>query len=130
VVIDPHRFRIIRDSWHKTDRRDAASLSLALWMSARSGELVLPEVWQPTPEVRELRRLFVQWQLVTSQIRQLKAQVQGVLLENGISDATMGHRMVDNPAVGLETVRDLPSSSASAFSFTMSLELLKALLAQ
>jgi transposase len=130
VVIDPHRFRIIRDSWHKTDRRDAASLSLALWISAKSGELVLPEVWQPTPEVRELRRLFAQWQLVTSQIRQLKAQVQGVLLENGISNPTMGHRMVDNPAVGLETVRDLPLSSASAFSVTMSLEMLKTLLAQ
>jgi transposase len=94
VVIDPHRFRIIRDSWHKTDRRDAAALSLALWMSARSGELVLPEVWQPTPAVRELRRLFAQWKLLTTQIRQLKAQVQGVLLENGISDSLLGHRML------------------------------------
>jgi transposase len=130
VVIDPHRFRIIRDSWHKTDRRDAVALSLALWMSARSGELVLPEVWQPTPEVRELRRLFAQWQLLTTQIRQLKAQVQGVLLENGISDPVMGRRMVDNPAVGLATVRDLSLSPASAFSITMSLQMLATLLAQ
>lgn len=128
VVIDPYRFRIIRDSWHKTDRRDAAALSLALWMSAKSGELVLPEVWQPTPEIRELRRLFAQWQLLTTQIRQLKAQVQGVLLENGISDSLMGRRMVDNPMAGLATVSSLSISVASAFSITMSLEMLKALL--
>jgi len=44
VAIDPYRFRIIRDSWHKIDRRDAAALWLALWMSAQSRELVLPEV--------------------------------------------------------------------------------------
>ena len=130
VIIDPHRFRIIRDSWHKTDRRDAVALSLALWMSARSGELVLPEVWQPTPEVRELRRLFGQWQLLTTQIRQLKAQVQGVLLENGISDPVMGRRMVDNPTAGLATVSSLSLSPASAFSITMSLQMLTTLLAQ
>ena len=130
VVIDPYRFRIIRDSWHKTDRRDAAALSLALWMSTKSGELVLPEVWQPTLEVRELRRLFGQWQLLTTQIRQLKAQVQGVLLENGISDAVMGRRIVNNPTAGLATVNSLALSSASAFSITMSLEMLTTLLAQ
>ena len=76
IVIDPYRFRIIRDSWHKTDRHDAGALSLGLWTSAQSGELVLPQVWQPTPEVRELRRLFSHWQLLNNQTRQLKAQVQ------------------------------------------------------
>lgn len=40
LAIDPYRFRIIRDSLHKTDRRDAVALSLPLWMSAQSGELV------------------------------------------------------------------------------------------
>jgi len=28
VVMDAYRFRIIRDSWQKTDKRDAANLSL------------------------------------------------------------------------------------------------------
>jgi transposase InsO family protein len=46
AVIDAYRFRIIRDSWQKTDRRDAANLSLALWLASRSGEMKLPEVWQ------------------------------------------------------------------------------------
>ncbi len=100
IIIDPYRFRIIRDSWHKTDRHDAGALSLALWTSAQSGELVLPEVWQPSPEVRELRRLFSHWQLLNNQSRQLKAQVQSVLVENGITDRKLGMHMVDNPTVG------------------------------
>ncbi len=100
IVIDPYRFRIIRDSWHKTDRHDAGALSLALWTSAQSGELVLPEVWQPTPEVRELRRLFSHWQLLNNQSRQLKAQVQSVLVENGITDRKLGMHLVDNPSGG------------------------------
>ncbi len=37
VVIDAYRLRIIRDSWQKTDKHDAANLSLALWLSSRSG---------------------------------------------------------------------------------------------
>jgi len=44
IVIDAYRFRIIRDSWQKTDKRDAANLSLALWLASRSGEMKLPEV--------------------------------------------------------------------------------------
>jgi transposase len=124
VVIDPYRFRIIRDSWHKTDRRDAGALSLALWNSARSGELVLPEVWQPTTEVRELRRLFTQWQLLNNQSRQLKAHVQSVLEENGITDRKLGHHMVDNPSVGLQLVRGLQLSPASLFGIQMSLSTL------
>ncbi len=128
VVIDPYRFRIIRDSWHKTDRRDAAALSLALWTSAQSGELVLPEVWQPTPEVRELRRLFSQWQMLTTQIRQLKSQVQGVLMDNGITDRDLGRRLVDRPAVGLQRAGQLQLSSATAFCIAMSLRMLATLL--
>jgi hypothetical protein len=64
VVIDAYRFRIIRDSWQKTDKRDAANLSLALWLSSRSGEMKLPEVWQPGPVVRELRRLVGLYELL------------------------------------------------------------------
>ena len=93
IVIDPYRFRIIRDSWHKTDRHDAGALSLGLWTSAQSGELVLPEVWQPTPEVRELRRLFSHWQMLNNQSRQLKAQVQSVLVRALVVDDVAFHRL-------------------------------------
>ena len=42
IVIDAYRFRVIRDSWQETDKRDAANLSLALWLASRSGEMKLP----------------------------------------------------------------------------------------
>lgn len=124
MVIDPYRFRIIRDSWHKTDRHDAGALSLALWTSAQSGELVLPEVWQPSPEVRELRRLFSHWQLLNNQSRQLKAQVQSVLVENGITERKLGMRMVDNPTAGQQMMATLGLTAASLFSIGMSLGIL------
>jgi len=38
VVIDACRFRIIRDSWQKTDKRDAANLSVAFRLAAQRGE--------------------------------------------------------------------------------------------
>ncbi|MGA2641203.1 MAG: ankyrin repeat domain-containing protein [Spirochaetia bacterium] len=92
VVIDSYRFRIIRDSWQKTDKRDAANLSLALWLASRSGEMKLPEVWQPGPVVRELRRLFGLYELMNKQIRQLKNEIHGVLLDNGVRDRALSKR--------------------------------------
>ena len=58
VVIDAYRIRIFRDSWQKTDKRDAADLSLALWLASRSGEMKVPKVRRPGLVVRELRRYF------------------------------------------------------------------------
>ena len=127
IVIDPYRFRIIRDSWHKTDRHDAGALSLALWTSAQSGELILPEVWQPTPEVRELRRLFSHWQLLNNQSRQLKAQVQSVLVENGITDRKLGMRIVDNPTTGQQLIATLGRSPRPVW---LSIEMSLGILAQ
>ena len=65
MIIDPYRFRIIRDSWHKTDRRDAANLATALWLSEITGQVRLPEVYKPAVIIRELRRLFGMWQMLT-----------------------------------------------------------------
>jgi len=96
VVIDPYRFRIIRDS----------------------------EVWQPTPEVRELRRLFSHWQILNNQSRQLKAQVQSVLVENGVTSRKLGMHLVDNPVVAPQEIATLGLSPASLFSIEMSLEIL------
>jgi transposase len=105
--VDPGRFRIIRDSWQKTDRRDAVNLSLALWLSHISQQVRLPEVYQPQPTIRTLRQLFAQWQVLNKQIRQLKNQVHGLLTDNGITDRALGTRMVDRPAKGLETLGTL-----------------------
>lgn len=49
-IVDPHRFKIIKDSWNKTDKRDAANLSLALWMAEMRSEFKMPTVYKPSPQ--------------------------------------------------------------------------------
>jgi transposase len=124
VVIDAYRFRIIRDSWQKTDKRDAVNLSLALWLASRSGEMKLPEVWQPGPVVRELRRYFGLYELLNKQIRQLKNEIHGVLLDNGVRDRALGKRLADNPAKAEELLKTVELSAASRMCIQTSLALL------
>lgn len=124
VVIDAYRFRIIRDSWQKTDKHDAANLSLALWLASRSGEMNLPEVWQPDAVVRELRRLFGMYQLLNRQVCQLKNEIHGVLLDNGIRDRKFGNRLVRQPAKAEELLEGAELSVASAVCIRTSLALL------
>jgi transposase len=124
VVIDAYRFRIICDSWQKSDKRDAANLSLALWLASRSGEMKLPEVWQPDTVVRELRRLFGMYDLLNKQVRQLKNEIHGVLLDNGMRDRALGNRLVEQPAKAEEPLKTLELSAASAVCIRTSLALL------
>jgi transposase len=124
AVIDAYRFRIIRDSWQKTDRRDAANLSLALWMASRSGEMKLPEVWQPGPVVRELRRLFGMYELLNKQLRQLKNEIHGVLLDNGVRDRALGKRLGGSPLKAQELLTQVELSAASRICLRTSLALL------
>ena len=124
MVIDSYRFRIIRDSWQKTDKRDAANLSLALWLASRSREMKLPEVWQPGPVVRELRRYFGLYELLNKQIRQLKNQIHWVLLDNGVRDRALGKRLADNPAKAEEHLKTVELSAASRVCIMTSLALL------
>ena len=123
-VIDAYRFRIIRDSWQKTDKRDAANLSLALWLASRSGEMKLPEVWQPDRVVRELRRLFGMYDLLSRQVCQLKNEIHGVLLDNGVRDRALGNSLVDNPARAEELLEEVELSAATAVCIRTSLALL------
>ena len=125
VVIDAYRFRIIRDSWQKTDKRDAANLSLALWLASRSREMKLPEIWQPDPAVRELRRLFGMYDLLNKQICQLKNEIHGVLLDNGVRDRALGNSLVKQPAKSEEHLKTVELSGASAVCIRTSLALLE-----
>ena len=124
VVIDAYRFRIIRDSWQKTDKRDAANLSLALWLASRSGEMKLPEVWQPDAVVRGLRRLFGMYDLLNRQMTQLKNEIHGVLLDNGIRDKALGKLLAANPTRADELLNPVELSAASAVCIRTSLALL------
>lgn len=131
VVVDSYRFRIIRDSWNKTDRRDAVNLSLGLWMAHARGECRLPEVYKPSPEVRALRQLFGQWQLLNKQLRQLKSQIQGVLTEQGVQlERRQAQQLVDRPSKGQQILQALELSALSRLCIQMSLKLLEGLLEQ
>ncbi len=113
LVIDAYRFRIIRDSWQKTDRHDAKNLSLALWLQQTTAEVQLPVVWQPTTTVRELRRLAGMYEMVNKQVRQLKNRVQAILVDNGVRDRLAARRMVEAPKKGALTLAALELSPAS-----------------
>jgi transposase len=127
VVVDAYRFRIIRDSWSKSDRRDASNLSQGLWLPERSRGLKLPEVWQPDPVIRELRRLYGQYEMLNKQITQLKNQVHGILLDNGVMDRRVGDALVKNPEGGLKPIAGLELTEASRLCIRVSLELVAGL---
>lgn len=84
-IVDSHKFKIIKDSWNKTDKRDAANLSLALWMAEMRNEFKMPTVYKPSAETRELRKFFSHYQMITGQIRQFKNSIQAIFVENGIA---------------------------------------------
>jgi transposase len=83
-VIDPYRFRIIKDSWKKTDKNDCRNLAKALWVFKITGEFGIPEVYKPSCEIIELRRLFSQYCNMNKYLNMLKNNVQSILLDNGI----------------------------------------------
>ena len=85
IIVNPYRFKIIKDSWNKTDKRDAVNLALALWMSEISHEFKMPVVYKPSVEIRELRKLFSHYQLLSEQATQYKNSIQAVFVENGIA---------------------------------------------
>lgn len=85
IIVDSHKFKIIKDSWNKTDKRDAANLSLALWMAEMRNEFRMPSVYKPSVEIRELRKLFSQYQMITSQITQYKNYIHAIFVENGVA---------------------------------------------
>ena len=79
-ILDPHKFRIIKDSWKKTDKYDARNMVKALWVYLVTGEFGIPCVYKPSAVTRELRKLFSQYGLLNRQIRMLKNNIQAILM--------------------------------------------------
>ena len=53
-IIDPYRFKIIKDSWNKTDKKDSRNMAKALWLYMVTGEFGLATV---TPYYASLNML-------------------------------------------------------------------------
>ena len=127
-VLDPNKFRIIKDSWKKTDKYDARNMVKALWVHLVSGEFGIPCVYKPSATTRELRKLFSQYELLNRQIRMLKNNIQALLAENGIVISNKEGAHLLTPQQGPLLLKQLDISPASRIGIEVCLELLWAVL--
>jgi transposase len=123
-IINPYKFRIIKDSWNKTDKQDSRNMAKALWVHVVTGEFGLPVVYKPSREVRELRRLFSVYASLNKHLVMLKNSVQSILTENGIVLFTENKKLLLSEKTGKSLLDRLDISEASRTSVRISLELL------
>ena len=123
-VIDPYRFRIIKDSWKKTDKHDSRTMAKALWVQSMSGEFGLPVVWKPPEVIRELRKLFAQYRDLNVHLCMVKNRVQALAVENGIALTLMQKKELFNPRTGAEALGKLELSEASRVAVRINQEIL------
>jgi transposase len=123
-VLDPYKFKIIKDSWNKTDKRDARNMAKALWVFLITGEFGIPTVYKPDVVCRELRKLFSQYVLLTKQNTMYKNNIQAILVENGIVLPQETKNRLLSPKHGLSVLNELKVSGASRVIVQMSLQLL------
>ena len=123
-IINPYKFRIIKDSWNKTDKSDSRNMSKALWVYMVTGEFGVPEVYKPEREVRELRKLFSQYASLNKHLVMLKNRIQSDLIENGIVPSKEEKKLLLSEKTGFEILKELDISDASRISIRISLEIL------
>jgi transposase len=123
-VLNPFKFRIIKDSWNKTDKNDCRNMAKALWVYIVTGEFGLPTVYKPQKEIRELRRLFSLYENLNKHLVMLKNSVQSVLTENGIVLSAENKKCLLSKKTGFSLLEKLDVSQASRISILMSLEIL------
>jgi len=126
-VLDPRRFRIITDSWNKTDRQDARNMAKALWVFLVTGEFGIPTVYKPSATIRTLRRLFATYNLLNRQIRMLKNAIQAMLTDDGV---VLTSTQLSGLFTGRELVADALSESSILPTIVSAIEVQAALLQQ
>ena len=126
-VLDPRRFRIITDSWNKTDRQDARNMAKALWVFQVTGEFGIPTVYKPSETIRTLRRLFATYNLLNRQIRMLKNAIQAMLTDDGV---VLTSAQLSRLFAGREAVADALSGYSLSPTIVSAIEIQAALLRQ
>ena len=121
-VLDPFKFKIIRDSWNKTDKQDARNMAKALWVYLVTDEFGIPTVYKPSMEIRELRKLFGQYRLFSRQMTMLKNNIQAIFADNGVD--LNGVKKALSQEHGKEVLAGYEISQASRISIKLNLELL------
>lgn len=122
-VINPFKFRIIKESWNKTDKKDARNMAYALWGAILFDEYQLPAVYKPNKDIRELRKLFSQLDLLNRQITSLKNTIQASLLDDGIvvSKKELNYLLKDLRS----SLSNLEITKASQFCVKQNIELVR-----
>jgi len=123
-ILHPYKFKIIRDSWNKTDKHDARNMVKALWVYLVTGEFGIPTVYKPSVTIRELRRLFSQYYLLNRQVTLLKNTIQAILADNGINLTYRQKTMLSSNTDAIEMLSAFDLSPASWLSIKINLELL------
>ncbi|KKL67239.1 hypothetical protein LCGC14_2136970 [marine sediment metagenome] len=123
-VLDPRKFKIIRDSWNKTDKQDSRNMVKALWVHIVTGEFGIPTVYKPDVVIRDLRKLFSQHQLLNRQIRMLKNSIQAIVFDNGLNLSNKEKNTLLSAKYGKEVLKKLELPRASEMCIDGSLELL------
>ena len=123
-VLDPFKFKIIRDSWNKTDKQDARNMAKALWVYKVTAEFGIPTVYKPTMEIRELRKLFCQYRLFGRQMTMLKNNIQAIFTDNGVDLKSEEKAVVLSRKHGEKALAGYEVSPASQVSLRLNLDLL------
>ena len=123
-ILHPYKFKIIRDSWNKTDKHDARNMAKALWVSLVTGEFGMPTVYKPSAAVRELRRLFSQYCLLGQAGEDAEEYHPGDLDENGISLSYGQKAMLSSETEAIKMLNAYDLSPASSLSIRINLEIL------
>jgi transposase len=123
-VLDPFKFKIIRDSWNKTDKQDARNMAKALWIYLVTGEFGIPTVYKPSMEIRELRKLFCQYRLFSRQMTMLKNNIQAIFVDNGVDLNSEEKVRVLSKKHGEKAMAGYEVSPASRVSLELNLDLL------
>jgi transposase len=123
-VVDRRKFRIIKDSWNKTDKHDARNLAKALWVHLVTGELGIPTVHKSAAVVGELRKLFAHYCLLNRQIAMHKNNAQEIFVDNGVElKGELKCRLFASES-GLEALKEMNISAASRVCLELTLQVL------
>jgi len=93
-------------------------------MSVTRHEFKLPAVYKPSLVIRELRRLFAEYDLINRQVRQYKNIIQAHLTENGIVLSSAMKERLFNPKRGLEVFETLNITHTTRICIIMNIYLL------
>lgn len=130
IIIDPYKFKIIKDSWKKTDKIDARAMSNSLIISETSNNFKLPVVIKPKSEVRELRKYFATYTSLNKQIVSLKNIIQAQLSDDGICLSVTDKSNLFKSKLNNDILNNLEITEATKICIQTNLVLLELILAQ